>query len=76
MAIHGSDTAGHGPGIGNAAYLSGADSDGHVENWDANSVSSEEDNKADCEERDEMTFQSGARYKGQWRGKLRHGQGE
>lgn len=45
------------------------------ENWDDESEQSEPDNFEDCEERGEFVFENRARYKGQWKGNVRHGYG-
>ena len=44
------------------------------ENWDK-SEESEPDNFEDCEERGEFMFENRAKYKGQWKGNVRHGKG-
>ena len=38
-------------------------------------MESEPDNFADCEDRPDFVFENGARYKGQWKGNVRHGHG-
>jgi hypothetical protein len=67
-------------GLVGSSYLNGgANEDGYPnldeENWDAESAQSEPDNFNDCEERNEHIFDNGAKYKGQWKGNVRHGYG-
>ena len=62
-----------------SSYLKGgvtafADSQ-EEENWDAASIDSLPDDNTGIEERDEFMFENGARYKGQWKGSVRHGYG-
>ena len=45
------------------------------DNWSQESKESEPDDYAGCEERDEFVFENGAKYKGQWKNSVRHGQG-
>jgi len=76
--IPGTDSAGI--GLAGSSYLRGLNNNQfneskEDENWDEESQESEAEDYGDCEERGEFIFENRARYKGQWKGNMRHGYG-
>lgn len=49
------------------------DNSNEEDNWDESAESDPEPDFTQCEERAEFIFENRARYKGQWKGSVRHG---
>ena len=69
-----------GLGLAGSTYLRGIgpnqfDQSKDEDNWDDDSEESQAEDYTDCQDRDEFIFENRAKYKGQWKGQVRHGVG-